>query len=180
MRQVGLVALTLLLFTWGGAVAAPVAEEAPRVGYKAPRFSAPSLDGAQVSLGAMQGRVVLLNFWATWCAPCKEELPSLVALQSSFPVTDFTVVALSQDADPKDVAKFLKKHPINFPNGVDEDASIGRAYQVRGLPATYLIDTRGVIVERIFGPRDYDTKEWRQKIEKLIGQGKAAPQPSKP
>lgn len=168
---ISLAACALLLA--GPGAAAPVSEEAPKKGYRAPAFEVTTLDGKRVSSRTLRGKVVLLNFWATWCAPCKEELPSLVKLQAAMPATSFTVVALSQDADAKDVTKFLKKHPVNFPNGIDDDGAIARAYQVRGLPATYLIDGDGVIADRVFGPEEWNNAEWRARIEKLIGRAPA-------
>lgn len=161
--------LTTVLFAAasGALAAAPVVEEAPKAGYRAPRFKALDLQGKPVGLSDLQGRVVLLNFWASWCAPCVEEMPALRRLQAALPATAFTVVALAQDIESGDVAKFLKDHPVNFPVALDEDNEIARLYKVRGLPVTFLVDKQGRIVEKILGPKKWDDADWRGKIAAL-------------
>lgn len=168
MMRAALLAAVLLAAGAGALAAAPVVEEAPKAGYRAPRFKALDLQGKPLGLRELQGRVVLLNFWASWCAPCVEEMPALRRLQAAMPATGFTVVALAQDLESGDVAKFLKDHPVNFPVALDEDNEIARLYKVRGLPVTFLIDKRGHIVEKIMGPKDWDKPEWADKIGALV------------
>lgn len=164
-----LLSAMLLLAAFGGASAARLIEDAPRVGYRAPKFESRNVAGAPVKLADFNGRVLLVNFWASWCAPCIAEFPDLAKLQASFPVTQFTVVALSQDTELEDVAAFLKEHPVNFPVVVDDEQQISRVYKVRGLPASYLIGANGVVVEIIMGPRNWSKPEWSAKIKNLIG-----------
>jgi thiol-disulfide isomerase/thioredoxin len=150
-----------------GAAAAPPLEESPRVGYLAPPFTGTDLAGKEFTLAGLKGKVVLLNFWASWCGPCLAEMPDLAKLQAALPVTDFVVVGLAQDSEVKDVTDFLKTSPVNFPIVLDDDQSVSRLYQMRGLPTSYLLDRKGMIVERMLGPREWDSKEWREKVRKL-------------
>lgn len=168
MKRALLVAAVLGAVVTGSLSAAPVVEEAPKVGYRAPRFKLADLQGKPLGLGELEGKVVLLNFWASWCAPCVEEMPALRQLQAAMPATSFTVVALAQDIESADVSKFLKDHPVNFPVALDEDNDIARTYKVRGLPVTFLLDKKGQIVEKVMGPKAWHEGEWRAKIEALV------------
>jgi cytochrome c biogenesis protein CcmG, thiol:disulfide interchange protein DsbE len=150
------------------AEAGSVLEEAPRIGYLAPRFKLPGVDSVQLSLADYRGRVVLVNFWATWCAPCLREMPDLAALQAAFPAAQFTVLGVNEDGKLEPVLKFLKDAAVNFPILLD-DRRVMRRYDVRGLPATFLIDRDGVIIDKILGPREWSSVEWKRRIASLIG-----------
>lgn len=167
MRRLALAAW-LGLGAAAGAVAAPLVEEAPKVGYLAPAFSLPDLAGNTLKSADLKDKVLLVNFWASWCGPCLAEMPALDKLQAAFPVTEFTVLGLAQDTEAADVTDFLKQSPVSFPILLDDSQAVSRAYQVRGLPATYLVNKHGIIVERMLGPREWDSKEWRGKIKRLI------------
>lgn len=142
--------------------------EAPKKGRLAPGFDVAALDGNSISLKKLSGRVVLINFWASWCAPCAAEIPDLVSLQAAMPVTQFTVVAFSEDDEREDVTAFLKKQPVNFPVVFDEAQQVSGRYKVRGLPQTYLVGPDGKVVEIVLGPIDSDGGAWLAKIRKLL------------
>jgi peroxiredoxin len=135
------------------AAAALAACGRPDSGRAAPDFSLRSSDGKTVSLSAQRGHVVLLNFWATWCDSCKEELPALQALERK-DGSRFVLLAVSVDDDPsKVVPRFAVRHGLDFPLLYADRATQG-AYAVRLLPTTYLIAPDGSIVRRYVGPID--------------------------
>jgi thiol-disulfide isomerase/thioredoxin len=121
-------------------------------------FDLKALDGA--SLGSLQlaGKVVLLNFWATWCGPCKEEMPSLARLQSQFDPGRVRVVTVTTDIHPQGIKQFLDHLGIKLPVLFDEDQELSRLFMVRGLPTTVLIDQDGHAVGRAVGPRAWDSQ----------------------
>lgn len=138
--------LFILIFTFLLAACAPSVfgpeEFAPSLGARAPLFELNSLKGDHVRLEDYQGRVVLLNFWATWCGPCRFEMP---AIQDRYENTELEVLAVNFD-EPEDlVQSFVEELALTFPILMDPGASIQQLYQVRGYPTTYLIDEAGVI-----------------------------------
>jgi cytochrome c biogenesis protein CcmG/thiol:disulfide interchange protein DsbE len=125
----------------------------------APAFARTGLDRQRVDLSALRGRVVLLNFWATWCAGCKIEMPRFVQWQDQYKAGGLSIVGVSMDDSSEPVASFLRKHPVNYPV-VMGDEKLGLAYGgVLGLPVTYLIDRNGVIRARYQGISKLDAME---------------------
>lgn len=132
-------------------------------------FTVPGLTGQSLRLSDFKGKVVFLNFWATWCPPCKEEMPSMERLYRRYKDKGFTILALSIDtggAGP--VAGFAKKFGLTFPIGLDTKLTVANQYTVRGLPATFLIDRRGTIAAVALGARDWDSKAAHAAIESLL------------
>lgn len=122
-------------------------------------FDLKSLDGRTVRSQELAGKVLLLNFWATWCGPCKEEMPSLAKLQSQFDPAQFQVVTITADMHPKGIKQFLDHLGISLPVLFDEDQEVSRSFMVRGLPTTVLITPDGRVVGRAVGPRAWDSEE---------------------
>ncbi len=124
---------------------------APRTGFAAPDFTAQALDGSRVRLADLRGRPVVINFWATWCPPCKEELPHL---QSAAAAYGPQVVFLGVDnAEPADtVGAFVRANGVSYTILTDPSAAIARLYQVNGLPTTFFVDRDGVIRDMMMGP----------------------------
>ena len=117
----------------------------------APEFELESLDGAVVRLSDSAGRVRLIDFWATWCAPCREEIPMLKELHAGYEAEGLTILAIS-DEDADVVRPFAEKHAIGYTNLVD-GVKIFEQYGALGLPTAYLVDADGRIVETYFGPK---------------------------
>ena len=117
--------------------------------------------GKAHSLADYRGRVVLLNFWATWCAPCVKEMPSLAKLQTRLAGPGFTVVALSEDRQGwKKIAPFRDRHKLGaLPIFHDEKSTLMFAIKARGLPTTLLIGRKGRVLGRLTGPADWDSRE---------------------
>lgn len=140
-----------------------------KIGAPAPDFQLWSLDGNPVTLSSHQGRIVMLNFWATWCGPCRVEMPAMEVLYREFPRKDFEILAISTDAQGAAVTRpFRDSMNLTFPILHDSDFRVGVTYGTRTLPMTFLVDRRGVITHRIFGARDWQSPEARQLIRKLI------------
>ncbi|HKK52564.1 MAG TPA: TlpA disulfide reductase family protein, partial [Myxococcota bacterium] len=122
----------------------------------------------RLSLADLRGRVVLVNFWATWCEPCESEMPAMDRLHAALPSDEFELVAVSIDEDPEDVAAFQAKMELSFPILLDPSGRVYEAYQTMGVPESLLIDRDGRIVERYVGPRVWDAREYEDRIRALI------------
>ena len=131
----------------------------------APDFARPALDGAStVRLSTLRGKVVLLNFWASWCGPCLKEMPRLSAWQREFGNSGLQVLGVSMDDDAVPVRRLLARQPVSYPV-IMGDAELGRTYGgVLGLPVSFLIDTEGRIVARLQGETDLYQLEARIKV----------------
>lgn len=125
-------------------------------GVRAPNFTLPDLDGKMVSLADFKGQVVLLNIWATWCAPCVEEMPSMEKLHQELKDEKFVILAVSIDeSGAKVVRPFMKKHKLSFPALIDSAGTLKSLYRTTGVPESYIIDKDGRVLEEIIGPRDW-------------------------
>lgn len=138
------------------------------VGKRAPYFSLKGVDGKVYSLTDFSGKVILLNFWASWCPPCRKELPVLEKIEDDFKGKGFSVVTISTDSDRSTLDAFLKKYPVKLIVLHDSEMRIWRKYNVFSLPTSFLIDRKGVIVERFFGGHDRAVDDLRTKIEEAL------------
>jgi len=126
-----------------------------QVGSTAPDFSLPRLDGRNISLRDFRGRVVVLNFWATWCPPCVEEMPSLISFANQMDAQGITVLGVSVDYDTEALGKFVAGSGIRFPILQDRDQKTANRYGTFMYPETYIIDRNGRISEKLIGPKDW-------------------------
>lgn len=140
----------------------------PAVGAKAIDFTIPDLNGRLVKLSDYRGKVVLLNFWATWCPPCQWEMPSMQQLYEKFRGRDFEMLAIAGDDSIADVKKFITEKKYTFKALWEADRKTGKSYWIRSIPTTFIIDKRGVIVQRDFGSVDWMDKGTVEKIEQLL------------
>jgi peroxiredoxin len=125
-------------------------------GEPAPNFTFPGLDGKNVSLADHKGKVVLLNIWATWCAPCVAEMPSMEKLYQELKNEGFELLAVSIDESGAEaVTPFMEKHKLSFPVLLDTRGDIKSLYRVTGVPESFIMDKDGIIVEKVIGPRDW-------------------------
>jgi peroxiredoxin len=138
------------------------------VGKGAPNFSLRNVEGQDVSLIDFKGKVVLLNFWASWCPPCRTELPRLNALKKSYEGKNFEIVAIATDRSSSPVIDFVKKHNITLPVLLDTDVKVSRKYKVFSLPTSFLINKRGIMVEKFIGELNLDSSALMEKIEELL------------
>jgi len=176
---IGFVAAVLLIFCGMSAIAAefpPTDGEMQGFTLLKERVAAPTTpfqtgDGAQIDLTSFQGKVLIVNFWATWCAPCIKEMPSLDRLQAAFPDEAFEVVAINQDRGGKRVAESFLRDKLGLENlaiYLDEKFALGRAFKNRGLPATYAVDRQGNIVGGMFGPAEWDSEDAKNLVRFLL------------
>ncbi len=153
-----------------------VAYQRPSIGKAAPSFRLMDLEGAVHSLPDYQGKVVFLNFWATWCGPCKVEMPAMEALYQDFRDHGLEILAVSVDQQGAAVTRpFKEAMGLSFPILHDSDYRVGLIYGARTLPMTYVIDRRGIIRQRVFGARDWNSPEARQLISELLQESYQAP-----
>lgn len=137
-------------------------------GRTAPDFTLKTLKGDSVSLSQFRGKVVFLNFWATWCPPCRAELPSMSRLNEVFAGRDFVMLAVNVEQDKGIVEDFLKVRPHDFTVLLDPEGKAQSLYQVFRFPETFLIDKEGRIVERFLGARDWSAVEFLKRIDHLV------------
>ncbi len=134
----------------------------------APEFSLSTPDGRTVGLAQLRGKVVFLNFWATWCPPCRLEMPSMERLHKEFKDQGLALLAVDVGESPKQVARFMAEFRLSFPTLLDEDGEVSTRSGVRGLPTTFLIDRSGRIVGTAVGARDWAGPDGRALIRFLL------------
>ena len=140
------------------------------VGKPAPDFDTVDLEGKVWSLSKLKGKVVFVNFWATWCAPCREEMPSMQRIYAKLPKDKFTMIALFNRDKPAAVKNFVTKLGLTMPILSDEYNFAGTKYGLTGLPETFIIDKQGIIREKFIGPAEWDSPENIQMLTKYINE----------
>lgn len=165
-RQLGVVFLVLgallsvtLLFSQQG--------RRPKT-FVAPDFSVVTLDGESLNLQQFRGSIVLVNFWATWCPPCREELPSLERLYRKLRPQGLSLVAISVDERPEPVRALLRTYEVSFPVALDRDARIPSLYGVTGYPETFVVDSTGTVIRHFIGPQEWDSEPILRFFEDLL------------
>jgi cytochrome c biogenesis protein CcmG/thiol:disulfide interchange protein DsbE len=168
-----------------GAVAVLAAEiyirardaSAPPVEGAAPAFTLPSLEGRPVSLEGLRGRVVAVNFWATWCGPCRAEIPELARVYAAHRDKCFEMLGIAEESGSRDeVADSARKFGINYPVLLDDDGRIGEAFKIPGYPRTYLIDHLGRVRRTFTGA--VDVADLEGALEPLLAEApRSCPKP---
>ncbi len=125
----------------------------------APNLNGPELSGGTVSLSAFRGKWVLLNFWATWCLPCRSEIPTLNRLNERMKGRPFVLLSVAMDYSTGKIRTFVRKIPVQYPIVLGRKGKIDERYFGMGLPQTYLLDPRGVLIGKVTGPRNWDTPD---------------------
>jgi peroxiredoxin len=138
----------------------------PRIGSSAPDFTVQDSDRT-VALNQFRGQIVVLNFWATWCPPCVEEMPSLVQMQRRMKAKGVTVVAVSIDVDENAYRQFLKQHGVDLLTVRDPEQKTPGLYGTHGWPETFIIDRKGVMRRKFIGAVDWTEPEITDFLSKL-------------
>ncbi len=141
----------------------------PLVGRAAPQFTLQDLDGKNVSLSSFKGKVVVLDFWATWCPPCRQEIPHFIDLQNKYGKKNFTFLGVSVDQDGPSVVKtFVAKNGMNYPQLMATQQVVMNYGKIDGIPTTFVIDKKGVIRNVFVG---YHPKEvFEKEIQKYLAE----------
>ena len=140
------------------------------VGKPAPNLDTVDMKGDVWSLSKQKGKVVFVNFWATWCAPCREEMPSMQRLYAKMPKDKFKMVALYNRDKPELVKNFVTKLGITIPILDDQQNILGERYGLTGLPETFIVDKKGVIREKFIGPKEWDSPKIFDLLTKYINE----------
>jgi cytochrome c biogenesis protein CcmG/thiol:disulfide interchange protein DsbE len=142
------------------------ASEAPRAGTAAPAFDLRTLRRHHVSVESLRGRPVVVNFWASYCHPCRQEFPLLKSALQEHRRDRLAVVGVVHDDIPSDARAFVKDEHATWPMGVDEDGTVSRAYGVRAIPQTFFVDRDGTIRARVFG--EMSARDLQRNLRKII------------
>jgi len=135
--------------------AAPAQARSPMEGKQAPDFTLPSLAGGEITLSDYRGKLVFLNIWATWCAPCREEMPSMQKLYKKFADRKFVMLTVSIDENRADIPPFVEELGLTFPIALDTQSRVAQLYGLTGVPETFLISPAGKVLHHIVGPSDW-------------------------
>ncbi len=162
------ISIAVCLFVLTGLAAQTCA--AVEIGSPSPDFHLPRL-GADtlLRLTELRGKIVLVDFWASWCGPCRESLPQYEKLYTEYPRSDFEIVAINLDEDLADAKKFLAAHPVSYPIALDPAGNVPKAFGLVGMPTSYLLDRNGVVRMSYQGFKTEDLDRLRQEIHRLSG-----------
>jgi thiol-disulfide isomerase/thioredoxin len=151
-----------------GAAEAPIKKWS---GKPTPALALPDLSGRTVDLRAMRGKVVVLNFWATWCEPCREEMPSLQRLRTKMNGKPVEVLTVNYGEWPQRIEPFMKREKIELPVLLDTQKEAARDWNAGGLPITFILDRKGDVRYWVFGERDWSEGEPLRLVETLAAEG---------
>ncbi len=172
-------ALFLLAFVAYGVLtrpSVPLDDSVPRVGQALADFILPDLQGNPVQLSALRGKVVLTNFWATWCPPCVEEMPTMQRLYDRLHERGLEVLAISIDAlGAQVVGPLMQQYRLTFPALLDPEGRVERLYRTSGVPESLIVDKHGLLVEEVVGPRDWSHPQIIAMFERLLTASETAP-----
>ena len=158
--------LSVLIAVAGPALAG--FELKPWTGGATPPLSLQDVSGRKIDLAQYRGKVVLVNFWATWCAPCVAELPAMEKLREKLSLSGFEVLAVNYKDSPKKINDFLVKRPLALPIPRDADGAVGLAWAVRTFPTSFVIDTDGRIRYWVIGDVDWLSPSVESRIRELL------------
>lgn len=163
--------LLYLLLSLASALPAQAKSLDPAEKPPAPGFRLKNLQGEHVSLSDYHGKVVLLNFWATWCAPCRKEMPSMEKLWQTYRKQGLVILAVSTDNGGESrIRNFVGRLNLTFPILLDAASLASDRYQVSGIPVSFLIDRQGRIVDRVLGSKEWASESVFQQMEGLLRQ----------
>jgi peroxiredoxin len=143
-----------------------------QAGSEVPPFRLPSLAGGSFELASQRGKVVVLNFWATWCPPCVSEMPSLERLHRALGSEGLSVVTVSTDEDAAELRRFVAEHALTVPVLEDPGGRVAAGeYRTTGYPETFVLDRAGRLLQHVVGPAEWDSAEKRAYFRGLLGSG---------
>jgi thiol-disulfide isomerase/thioredoxin len=134
----------------------------------APHFALAARGGSEVNLAQYKGQVVMINFWASWCGPCRTEMPFLENIYKKYHKAGFTLLGVNVEPDSKAADDWLKQTPVSFPILYDKESKVSKLYDVSGMPSTVIIDRKGNLRVLHHGYKPGDENEYLDNIQKLI------------
>jgi peroxiredoxin len=137
-------------------------------GAPAPSFQLDSMAGKKLNLSDLRGKVVLLNFWASWCGPCRKEMPILEQMYRQYQSKGVTLVGVNVEPSSDDAVKWLKSTPVTFPILFDRDSSVSKLYQVQGMPNTVIVDRKGKVRYIHRGYKPGEESDYLDQIRSLV------------
>ncbi len=140
----------------------------PQAPVDAPPLRLHDADGRLVDLAGLRGKLVFLNFWATWCVPCRREMPAMERLHRAYAERGLAVVAVNVKESPREVKAFMEQMGLTFSAPLDPDGAVARSFGVRALPVTYLVDRDGKILWKAQGRREWDAGPGRAYFERVL------------
>jgi len=161
----------VLIFAYGFLTREPAdsGDTAPRIGKPLADFTLPDLQGRAVQLAALRGKVVFVNVWATWCPPCVEEMPTIQQLYERLHGQGLEILAVSLDnLGAQIVVPFMQSRRLSFPTLLDTKNLVQRLYRTTGVPESFVVDKRGILVEKVVGPRDWVHPQTIAQFERLL------------
>ena len=172
-----LILLGLILFSASASATTVTAEEFRQMGLQPPNqrlesmdFELQDLSGSTRSLSDYRGKVVFLNFWATWCGPCRFEMPSMEKLYRCFKDQGLEIVAVNLQEDRSSVQGFVDEYDLSFPVLLDSTGRVGATYGARSIPTTYIMGRDGLVLAGTIGTREWDTEEYLSFFERLLAE----------
>lgn len=136
----------------------------------APNFTANTLDGKKVSLNDLKGKVVMINFWASWCGPCRQEMPLLEDIYNDYKKAGFVLLGVNLDEDVDEAQDFLKGLTVSFPVPLDPKGKVAEMYKNEAMPSSYFVDKNGQLAHLHKGYRPGEENDYRKVIKKLLAQ----------
>jgi peroxiredoxin len=142
------------------------------VGSPAPDFTLADTKGKIWRLSELKGQVVFINFWATWCPPCREEMPSMQRLLEKLPPDKFKMLAVLYNDAPSMAETFASKLQLTMPILVDQNSGVGGSYGLTGVPETFIVDKQGILRQKFIGPAQWDSPQFLQMLQQYIAEGR--------
>lgn len=159
----------LLLLSFAGCNERSESVAKVAIGKPAPDFTLQTVDGRSITLSSLRGKVVLVNFWATWCPPCREEMPSMEEMYRNYAPGGLELLAINTDDNgPLVLPDFLKANPHTFPVLMDADAKIQNRYGVFQFPETYVVDRNGIVIDKVIGAIDWTAPPVLTELNRLL------------
>ena len=160
----------LFALLFAGAAGAPAAQKPLEMGTPAPSFDLPVFGNSQkhMALADLQGKVVLLDFWASWCGPCRQSFPLYEKLRSEMPGKDFAVLAINLDEMEDGPSAFLEEHPVGYVSLADPAGEVARQFGLIGMPSSFVIDRNGIVRARHTGFKPQDIDAIKKEINELL------------
>jgi thiol-disulfide isomerase/thioredoxin len=176
-RSLAVVFIAAAVFLWADPPSQAVSGAFTRAGLKVvsdlkalPDFSAPLLGGGKTSLADYRGKVVFLNLWATWCGPCRSEMPSMEKLYQRYKDQGLEILAVNLREDDESIRTFMRQNGLSFPVVLDKSGDIGSLYGVMAIPTSYVLDRQGRVILRLVGSINWDRPEIYRAFEILLAE----------